>query len=156
MKFHLLPLLLAASIAMAPCADAAQRDELRATYERFVTAQNARDLRAAREVLLDSPQFLWVSDGKTFWGRETMLARMARYQQAEFWHADPDLDQAAFVEVTPDSGYMHMPLRLRFGSNADGIFDTDFLVSILFVRAKDGWRIAALFTTIRNPGQNPG
>lgn len=152
MKLHLLPLLLAASIAVAPSANAAQRDELRMTYERFVTAQNARDLGTVRTLLLDSPQFLWVSDGKTFWGRETMLERMARYQKAEVWRAEPALDSAAFVEVTPDSGYMHMPLRLSFGSQADGVFDTDFLVSILFVRVADGWRIAALFTTIRNPG----
>lgn len=151
MKCHLLPLLLAASIATASDADAAQKDELRAAYEQFVTAQNARDLASVRELLLDSPQFLWVSDGKTFWGRETMLARMARYQQAEVWRASPDLDKASFVEVTPDSGYVHMPLTLRFGSHADGLYDTHFLVSILFVRTDATWRIAALFTTIQNP-----
>lgn len=156
MKFHLLPLLLAASIAGAPSANAEQKDELRATYERFVTAQNARDLTAVRAILLDSPQFLWVSDGKTFWGRETMLERMARFQKAEFWRAYPALDQASFVEVTPDSGYVHMPLTLRFGSEKDGIFDTHFLVSILFVRGAGDWRIAALFTTIQNPDQKPG
>lgn len=142
----------AAALLIAPRAHAGQSDELRATYERFVAAQNARDLPAVRELLLDSPRFLWVSDGRTFWGRETMLARMARYQRAETWVAMPDLDRAVVVEASPGSGYIHMPLSLRLGSRAEGISDTHFLVSVLFVHTGAGWRIAALFTTIQNPG----
>jgi len=152
MKGRLMGLALSATLALAPGAHAAQRDEIKATYERFVAAQNDRNLAAVRTLLLDSPQFLWVSDGRSFWGPETMLARMATYQQAKFWRAYPDLERAAFVEVTPDSGYIHMPLLLRFGSKIEEVSDTHFLVSILFVKVGADWRIAALFTTIQNRG----
>ena len=43
--------------------------EVRALYQRFAAAQNARDLEQVRPLLLDSPTFLWVSDGQSFWGR---------------------------------------------------------------------------------------
>src|SRR5438128_2419721 len=60
---RLLVLLVAALGHEVACAG--PREEVRATYERFVAAQNARDLDGVRALLLDSPQFLWVSDGRS-------------------------------------------------------------------------------------------
>ena len=34
-------------------------------YRQFVAAQNARDLDGVRELLVDGPSFLWVSDGQS-------------------------------------------------------------------------------------------
>src|SRR5215217_9556114 len=51
-------------------------EEIRATYEAFAAAQNAHDLKRVGALLLDSPRFLWVSDGMSVWGREAMLERM--------------------------------------------------------------------------------
>ena len=42
---------------------AASEDEVRATFERFVTAQNAHDEKALAGLLLDSPDFLWITRG---------------------------------------------------------------------------------------------
>src|SRR5207253_962736 len=122
------------------------REEVRATYERFVAAQNARDLDGVRALLLDSPQFLWVSDGRSVWGREAMLARMASFQEAEVWFVAPALDKAVAVEVGADAAYLHLPLTLVIGS-AKAPDRLPFLVSMLCVRTPAGWRIAALFTT---------
>jgi uncharacterized protein (TIGR02246 family) len=121
-------------------------EEVRATYERFVAAQNARDLRRVREMLLDGPQFLWVTDGMSVWGREAMLERMASFQEAEVWRVEPDLARAEPVRVTEATAFLHLSLTLVIGSqpSPDRL---RFLVSILCVRGIDGWRIAALFTT---------
>lgn len=151
MKSVMIAMLLAACLALAPAAEAGPREEVLATYARFLAAQNAHDIPAAREVLWESPDFLWVSDGRSFWGREAMLARMAGFQQVEVWRARPDLDRARFVEVSDKSAYIHMPLLLQIGSRADGVQDIRFLVSLLFVRSAPDWRIAALFTTLQNP-----
>jgi hypothetical protein len=43
-----------------------------------------------------------------------------------------------------------VPLELSIGSNADGPDHFHFLVSALCVATPQGWRIAALFTTMEN------
>ena len=145
MRGIILALALFAEVA-AGSASANWSEEVRATYDRFVAAQNARDLRRVRELLLDGPQFLWVSDGMSVWGREAMLERMASFQEAEVWRVEPDLARAEPVRVTDATAFLHLPLTLVIGSqpSPDRL---RFLVSILCVRGIDGWRIAALFTT---------
>ena len=121
-------------------------DEVRGTYLAFATAQNARDLQKVRSLLLDSPQFLWVSDGRSVWGRDATIARMATFQEAEVWRVEPALAGAVPVRVGEGTAYLHLPLRLVIGSDAKPD-DLRFLVSVLCTRTPDGWRIAALFTT---------
>src|SRR5258708_25066671 len=74
-------------LPLAAAADPAS--EALALYRRFVAAQNAGDLAAVEAALLDSPKFLWVSDGMSIWGRKATLERMALFQQAELWHVEP-------------------------------------------------------------------
>lgn len=120
--------------------------EARALYERFVAAQNAHDLQAVRALLLDSPQFLWVSNGMSYWGADTMVDRMATFQRAQVWEVEPDLARAVAVTVNAESAYLHLPLTLVIGRNEDPS-RLPFLVSMLSVQTEEGWRIAALFTT---------
>jgi ketosteroid isomerase-like protein len=119
--------------------------ELRATYGRFVAAQNARDLNRVRELLIDAPHFLWVSDGMAVWGANAMLERMAFFQEAEVWRVEPDLARAVSVQVTGTTAFLHLALTLVIGSSPSPD-RLRFLVSMLCVRTAEGWRIAALFT----------
>jgi uncharacterized protein (TIGR02246 family) len=132
---------------LRPVVAAAGTDEdVRSLYLRFAAAQNARDLAAVRRLLADSPDFLWVSDGQSFWGVEATLRRMASFQSAAVWRVDPDLGAARVVGAGRDAAYLHLPLTLTIGP-ADSSSEFRFLVSVLCVRAAGGWRIAALFTT---------
>ena len=142
--------LMALSIAMATPAVADTAGEIRAVYDEFRAAQNARDLAKVKSLLIESPEFLWVSDGKSFWGPDALVKRMAEFQLAEVWRVDPEIDKAAIVEVDDHAAYIHMPLTLTIGLKAkpDVI---RFLVSILCVKRPEGWRIAALFTTNDKP-----
>ncbi|WP_284180284.1 nuclear transport factor 2 family protein [Rhabdaerophilum sp. SD176] len=128
----------------------ASESAVKALYARFVDAQNRRDTAAVRVLLLDSPRFLWVSDGKPFWGPETMIERMSAFQKAEIWEVTPALDRARVIDVAPDAAFLFQPLTLRLGpkGNPNSI---DFLVNVLTVRQSGEWRIAALFTTEENP-----
>jgi hypothetical protein len=48
------------------CAGSVQagpEDEVKAQFSKFVAAQNAHDLKAVGDMLLDSPQFLWITRG---------------------------------------------------------------------------------------------
>ena len=141
---------LAAVWAMAP-AHAGPVDEARALYRAFAAAQNLRDLGEVRELLLDSPQFLWVSDGKSIWGREAVMHRMALFQEARIWHVEPELDKAVAVPVDDNAAYLHLPLELSLAFSEAEPERLHFLVSVLCVKSAVGWRIAALFTTTENP-----
>jgi hypothetical protein len=44
-------------------ASAAPEDEVRGTFGRFVAAQNAHDVKAVESLLLNSPDFLWITRG---------------------------------------------------------------------------------------------
>ena len=141
---------LAAVWAIAP-AHASPVDEVQALYRAFAAAQNMRDLGKVRELLLDSPQFLWVSDGKSIWGLEAVLKRMALFQEARIWHVGPELDKAIAVPLNENTAYLHLPLELSLAFTEAAPERLRFLVSVLCVKSPVGWRIAALFTTTENP-----
>jgi ketosteroid isomerase-like protein len=124
--------------------------EVRQLYTRFAAAQNSLDLDGVRALLLDSPKFLWVSDGQSFWGPDAVLARMASFQGAEVWRVEPDLAHAVAVSVAADVAYIHLPLDLVIGGEEQPD-RLRFLVSMLGVATDAGWRIAALFTTTAKP-----
>lgn len=126
------------------------RDDVLAVYRGFAEAQNARDLDRIGAYFVDGPDFLWVSDGQSVWGRPDVLKRMSGFQKAEVWHVVPDLDHARVVELDPDVAMLHMPLVLELGS-ATAPDRLRFLVSILFRNQQDGWKIASLLTTTQKP-----
>ena len=134
----------------AQTAFAGTAEEVRATYLRFAEAQNARDPDRIGAFFVDGPEFLWVSDGMSYWGREAVLARMSGFQKAAVWRVEPELDRSSVIEVGPGTALLHMPLKLVIGTaeNADHL---RFLVSILFSRRAGEWRIAALLTTTEKP-----
>jgi hypothetical protein len=124
--------------------------EVRALYERLLAAQNARDVDAMRAVLWNSPDFLWISDGKAFWGPEAMIARIGAFQRSEVWEVTADRARARVVATGPGSAVLFQPLRLTLGPRADPRA-IDFLVNMMAIRTPEGWRVGALYTTEENP-----
>lgn len=128
-------------------AEVAARD----LYGRFVAAQNAHDFAAVRATLLDSPRFLWVTNGLTVWGPDAAIARMQGFHANEIWRIDPDWARARTASVTPDTALLHVPLVLTVGRIA-APDRYRILVTAVCARGADGaWRIAALLTTDENP-----
>lgn len=146
---HALAISLGALTSGARIAQADNGDEIPALYARFLAAQNARDLEAVRRTLLEAPTFLWISDGRPFWGPDALIARMGAFQRAEIWHVEPDLSRARIVEISPTSAFLFQPLALTLGPKA-GPNTIHFLVNVLCAKTDAGWRIAALFTTEEN------
>src|SRR6201989_175443 len=77
-----------ASLAPHPALAGAE-DEVRATFQEFVTAQNAHDVKAVEALLLPSPNFLWITRGAPVWGRDAALQRFVALYQGT-WHLDPE------------------------------------------------------------------
>ena len=155
MKALGLAVMLCATLA-AGAARADTAAEVESLYRSFAAAQNARDLSMVKALLLDSPQFLWVSDGKSIWGREATIKRMSLFQENETWRVEPDLAHAAVVPLGADVAYYHLSLDLVIGAKGVPPERIGFLISMLCVRTETGWRIAALFTSARNPAAEGG
>ena len=80
MKKFSATLFVSSILSVAP-ALAAPEDDVKGTFDRFVNAQNAHDVAAVQELLLDSPNFLWVTRGAPIWGRDAAMKRFeALYQ----------------------------------------------------------------------------
>lgn len=135
-----------AAAALAPPALAGSELGVRDLYGRFLAAQNERDLAAVRATLWSSPKFLWVSDGRPFWGPDALLERMGAFQRAEVWRVDPAFERSRVVEVAPEAAFLSVPLVLTIG-DAAAPARLAWLVGVLCRRGAEGWRIAALFTT---------
>lgn len=128
-----------------PALLAAEQLDVPATYLRFVEAQNARDPERIRSFFTESPDFLWVSDGQDFWGPEDVIARMSNFQKAVVWRVEPDVANARLVKLGEEVALYHLGLTLVIGSQEDPS-RLPFLVTVVMIQVKDGWKIAGLLT----------
>ena len=122
-------------------ATAASEDDVRAIFDQFVKAQNAHDIAKVRELLLDSPNFLWVSRGAPVWGREAALKRFETLYQGT-WKLSPDLANLKAVMVSDTTAQLHVPITFNFGAPGQPAPDTPFLMNQTLVKTAAGWRIA--------------
>lgn len=141
-----------ALLLLTMSAGADQKEDVLRLYRDFASAQNARDLPAARRLLSDSPDFLWVSDGRPVWGADAMIERMATFQKSDVWRVEPALDRSRAVALSNDVAFLHIPLALTIGAR-EKPDRLPFLVGMIAKRTSAGWRIAALFTTGDKTGE---
>ena len=141
-------LVLAATLLATP-AIAGPAEEARRVYAEFVEAQNAHDLQRVRGLFIDSPHFLWVTNGLPVWGPEAAVQRLARFHANEVWRIETDESRARAVEVNTQTGLLHVPLVLVVGP-AVAPQRYRILVSAVVTGTEAGWRIAALLTTNEN------
>jgi ketosteroid isomerase-like protein len=122
-------------------ATAASEDDVRAIFDQFVKAQNAHDIAAVRELLLDSPNFLWVTRGAPIWGREAALKRFETLYQGT-WKLSPDLANLKTVLVSDTAAQLYVPITFNIGAPGQPAPDTSFLMNQTLVKTAAGWRIA--------------
>ena len=122
-------------------AHAGSEDDVRAVFEQFVRAQNAHDVAAVRELLLDSPNFLWVTRGAPIWGREAALRRFETLYQGT-WKLAPDLPNLKTVLVSETTAQLFVPITFNVGAPGQPAPDTPFLMNQTLVKTAMGWRIA--------------
>ena len=119
----------------------APEDDVRATFDQFVDAQNAHDLAAVRELLLDSPNFLWVTRGAPIWGRDAALKRFEALYRGT-WKLSPDSTSLKAVLVSDTSAQIYVPITFNIGPPGQPAPDAAFLMNQTLVKTAAGWRIA--------------
>ncbi|MEO7795301.1 MAG: nuclear transport factor 2 family protein [Thermoanaerobaculia bacterium] len=118
-------------------------DDVRATFDRFVAAQNAHDIPAVRELLLDSPNFLWITRGAPIWGRDAALQRFEVLYQGT-WKLTPDTSNLKVLLLTDTTAQLFVPILFNIGPAGQAAPDAPFLMNQTLVKTAAGWRIASL------------
>ena len=130
-------------VLSAPKAFASADDDVKGTFDRFVAAQNAHDISAVRDVLWDSPSFLWVTRGTAIWGRDAALKRFETLYQGT-WKLSPDMTTLKVVLLSDTTAQLFVPIMFNIGPHGQPAPDAPFLMNQTLVRTAAGWRIASI------------
>jgi hypothetical protein len=122
---------------------AAPEQEVRATFERFVAAQNAHDLKAVESLLLGSPNFLWITRGTPIWGMEAALKRFAALYEGT-WRLDPDASAFKVTMLGDRAAQIYVPILFTIGAAGQPAQPTRFLMNMVLVTTSTGWRVSSI------------
>ena len=128
------------------CAGSVQagtEDEVKAQFSKFVAAQNAHDLKAVGDMLLDSPQFLWITRGAPIWGREAALKRFEALYQGT-WSLDPKTDELKVFEVQSGVAQLYVPITFMIAPAGQSAQPARFLMNQILVRTPEGWKVSRI------------
>jgi hypothetical protein len=122
---------------------AGSEDDVRASFDKFVTAQNAHDLNAIAPLLLDSPNFLWVGRRGAVWGNDAVLKRLA-VQFEGVWKLVPTAAEPKVVVLDANVVQLSAFAALTTGTPFDKPRTENYLMNLLFVRTTSGWKISTI------------
>ena len=136
-------LLVALGLLFTASARSAPEDEVRATFDRFVAAQNAHDVKAVEALLADTPGFLWITGGTPVWGREAALKRFATLYEGT-WRLDPELSGMKVIAIDENVAQIYVPISFMIGPTGQPPKLTRFFMNQVLIKDKDGWRISSI------------
>ena len=124
-------------------ASAAPEDEVRATFERFVAAQNAHDVKAVESLLLSSPDFLWITRGTPVWGSDSALKRFIALYEGT-WHLDTEASGLRITMLGDRAAQIYVPIMFTIGAPGQSAQATRFLMNQVLVKTPNGWRVSSI------------
>jgi ketosteroid isomerase-like protein len=134
---------LATLLAGATASRAGDIDEVKALFEKFIGAQNAHDLKTVGEILLDSPQFFWITRNAPIWGRDAALKRFEENYKGT-WLLEPRFDEIKLTELSPGAVQLFVPAVFTIAPAGQTAQPRNFLLTQFYVKANDGWRLATI------------
>ena len=134
--------LLILSLATSP-GFAAPEEEVRATFERFVAAQNAHDVKAVASLLVGSPDFLWITRGAPVWGTEAALKRFGALYEGT-WRLEPDAPALKTTLLADGAAQVYVPILFTIGAPGQSPQATRFLMNLVLVNTPSGWKVSSI------------
>ena len=133
----------AAAVFPAPVRAASMDEEVRAVFDRYVAIQNAHDSKSMRNLLVDSPDFLWISRGKPIWGREAALKELEeRYKGT--WHLEVNRKELRVISVSRRVAHVYATTQLTVGDAGAKPARTRAYINLVMVKKPEGWQIASV------------
>jgi ketosteroid isomerase-like protein len=130
------------AVLAAPLAPASP-EQVRHTFDRFVAAQNAHDVKAVEGLLLDSADFLWITRGTPIWGREAALKRFKALYEGT-WQLAPEAGALKIVMLGEGAAQVLVPISFSIGAPGHAPQTTRFLMNQVLVKTADGWKVSAI------------
>jgi len=148
-------LLLAIGVLFSNPAMSAPEDDVKALFERFVAAQNAHDANAVRDLLLDSPNFLWITRGTTIWGRDAAMKRFETLYQGT-WRLAPDSSSLKIIMLGDNTAQLYASIlyasiMFTIGAPGQPAQDGPTLMNQILVKTPSGWRVASILPIPLSP-----
>ena len=134
---------LAAMLGLSGPTLAGTEDEVRAAFDRFVTAQNAHDENAVADLLLDGPDFLWITRGSAVWGREAALKRFAALYQGT-WRLAPEPAAFKITLLGEGAAQIFVPIAFTIGAAGQQAQTTRFLMNQVLRKTAGGWKVSSI------------
>ena len=119
---------------------AASTDEIRATFRKFVAAQNAHDLKRLDGLLNDSPNFLWIDSDSVLRTRDGALRRMGELFRRS-WRVDPDWSTFQIVMLDVSTAEVFVSVSIT-----DGALARSTWMNQVLVKTSRGWRVLTVLT----------
>jgi uncharacterized protein (TIGR02246 family) len=116
---------------------------VRAAFDRFVAAQNAHDEKAVADLLLDAPDFLWITRGTAVWGREAALKRFAALYQGT-WQLAPEPAALKVIMLGEGAAELYVPIAFTIGAAGQPAQTTRFLMNQVLRKTAGGWKVVSI------------
>jgi ketosteroid isomerase-like protein len=130
-------------MSMIGSAAVATEDEVGATFDRFVAAQNAHDVKAVESLLLNSPHFLWITRGTPVWGPDAALKRFASLYEGT-WRLDPETSGLKVIMIGDGAAQIYVPINFTIGAPGQQPQAMRFLMNMVLTKAEGGWRVSSI------------
>jgi hypothetical protein len=117
--------------------------EVTRTFGQFIAAQNAHNAQAVGDILLDSPDFFWLSRGTPVWGRTAALARF-RESYKGTWLLEPKFDEMKVTELGPGVARLYVPAVFTIAPPGQPALPRPFLMTQIYVKTGNGWKLSTI------------
>jgi ketosteroid isomerase-like protein len=124
-------------------AAAAPEDDVRATFDRFVIAQNAHDVKAVESLLLGSPNFLWITRGTPVWGPEAALKRFAALYEGT-WRLEPEASGLKVTMIGDGAAQVYVPIVFTIGAAGQQPQPARFLMNMVLTKTANAWKVSSI------------
>ena len=134
--------LMLVALTIRPAA-ATTEDEVRATFDRFVAAQNAHDIKAVESLLLGSPNFLWITRGAPIWGPDAALKRFTALYEGT-WRLDPETAGLKVAMIGDGAAHVYVPISFMIGAPGQQAQPARFLMNMIWTKTPGGWKVSSI------------
>jgi uncharacterized protein (TIGR02246 family) len=132
-------------LATTGMATAGIADEVKAVFQKFIAAQNAHDLSAAREILQDSPELLWIARGAPIRGRDAVLDGFQKNYEGT-WVLEPEFDKTQVTVLSSQVVQLFVPAMITIAPKGEVARARRFLLTQIYVNTPHGWKLATIVT----------
>jgi SnoaL-like protein len=107
-------------------------------------------VKGMRNLLADSPDFLWITRGKAVWGREAALKSLEeRYKGT--WKIEVDKKELRVISVSRRVAQVFAPTQLSVGEPGTEPARNRLYINLVMVKKPEGWQIVSILPILVPP-----